>query len=74
MRVDLPGISVSPTTLAAFPMMLHAPAGTQSSHACPSSAAPGRNPGIPWADRFAYCQAGSNLEPGTLLVGRCVQA
>lgn len=32
---------------------------------------PGRNAGIPWADRFAYCQPGSSLEPGVELSGRC---
>jgi hypothetical protein len=34
-----------------------------------ADASQGRNPGIPWADRFAYCQPGSSLEPGTQLAG-----
>lgn len=29
----------------------------------------GRNAGIPWADRFTYCQPGASLPPGVQLEG-----
>lgn len=40
-------------------------------HAAAFRTLTGRNAGIPWADRFAYCQPGSSLEPGVHLAGRC---
>ncbi|PSC73883.1 ABC transporter A family member 2 isoform B [Micractinium conductrix] len=34
-----------------------------------ADASAGRNPGIPWADRVAYCQPDAVLRPGTELAG-----
>ena len=41
----------------------------------PSNPAPaGRHGGIPWADRYAYCQPDSTLPPGVQLSGSYWQA